>query len=96
MKDAIGRALSSSKVLIFLVFAVAITVALKMGLVTQAWYQDTLQEAYLALMGGYSIVEVARAIAMKRVAPEAVLADPAAAMKVKRDPVVEYIEGGTK
>ena len=60
--EALKKAANSSKVLLFLIFAVACTVALKIGMVESAWYQDTMANAFYLLMGGYSVVEAARAI----------------------------------
>ena len=48
---------------------VAITVAVYYGLVGKEWYQDALANAFYMLMGGYSIVEVARAIWKGKVPP---------------------------
>lgn len=83
--EALKKAANSSKVLIFLVFAIAITVVFKLQLVQQEWYQATLREAFLALMGGYSLVEVARAAFAKRVSVEAVIDDPKAALDALKE-----------
>jgi hypothetical protein len=84
--EAIKKIAKSSKVLITIIFAVALTVALKLGLVDSTWYQDTMANAYYMLMGGYSVVEVARAIAAGRVSAVkeasalAILGGPGAAL----------------
>lgn len=64
--EAIKKLVTSSKVLMFALFAVAITVALEMGLVDSEWWKETLANAYYALMGGYSLVEAARAVLGKK------------------------------
>ena len=88
---ALKKAAGSSKVLIFAVFAAAITVARWQGWADQEWWQHTLENAYYALMGGYSIVEVAREV-YKKQDPEQMktmlldlLKDPRAAMGAAND-----------
>ena len=82
---ALKKAASSSKVLIFSVFALAITVARHQGWATQEWWQQALENAYYALMGGYSLVEVARAVATGKTTPEKVLSDPKEALDEAKD-----------
>ena len=78
--EALKKAASSSKVLLFLVFAASITAALRLGMVEQAWYQATIADAFYMLMGGYSVVEAARAVFSGKAAPAAVLEDPKKAL----------------
>lgn len=78
--EALKKVAGSSKVLIFLVFAAAITTALKLGMVDVEWWKTTIANAFYALMAGYSVVEAARAVlAGKAATPEAPAAEEAAA-----------------
>lgn len=79
--EALKKAASSSKVLIFGLFAAAITAAKIYGWVDQDWWQTTIANAFYMTMGGYSLVEVGRALVSGKVTPAEALADPAAAMK---------------
>lgn len=83
--EALKKATASSKVLIFAVFAAAITVARHQGWVDHQWWQDTLANAFYLTMGGYSVVEVGRAIWSGKVNPGAALADPKKAMDEAKD-----------
>jgi len=74
--EALRKLLTSSKVLMFLVFAAAITTALKLGLVDAAWYQSTIATAFYALLGGYSAVEAARALGSDKVIAAQLLEEP--------------------
>ena len=78
--EALKKLATSSKVLLFAVFAAAITVALHYGLVGTEWYQDTIATAFYALMGGYSIVEAARAVGSDKITLAKLLEDPKAAL----------------
>ncbi len=82
---ALRKAASSSKVLIFLVFATTITVARWQGWVEQAWWQSTMENAYYLLIAGYSVVEIARAIATGRATVAKVFEDPKQAMDDVKD-----------
>jgi hypothetical protein len=83
--EALKKAASSSKVLIFLVFAAACTTALKLGMVEQAWYQETLANAFYALLGGYSLVEAARAVWSDGVTAAKLLEDPKKAKEALKE-----------
>lgn len=78
--EALKKAANSSKVLIFIVFAAATTLALKLGMVDKVWYQETVANAYYMLMGGYSLVEAARAVYTGKVSAAEMLADPKKAL----------------
>ena len=77
---ALKKAAESSKVLIYLVFEIAITIARWQGWVDQGWWETTTANAFYMTMGGYSVVEVGKAIMSGKTTPAAVLADPKAAM----------------
>lgn len=82
--EAIKKAAKSSKVLLYLIFATAITIARWRGWADQEWWQQAIENGYYALMGTYSVVEAARhiatAIASGRVSVADALADPKAAL----------------
>ena len=84
-KEAIRKAASSSKVLIFVVFALAISVARWRGWASTEWWQSALENAYYALMGGYSLVEVARAVAGGKIPVVEALEDPKKAAEKSED-----------
>lgn len=82
--EAIKKAAKSSKVLLYLIFATAITIARWRGWADQEWWQQAIENGYYALMGTYSVVEAARhiatAIASGKVSVADALADPKAAL----------------
>ena len=82
--EALKKAASSSKVLLYLIFASAITVARWRGWAAQEWWQTAIENGYYALMGTYSVVESSRAIASAitsgKISVADALADPKKAM----------------
>lgn len=93
--EAIKKLASSSKVLLFIVFVIAISVALAAGLVDKEWWRDTLRAAFVALMGGYSVVEAARAVMSGKVDAAKAIMDPASALKEATVTVEAKLGSGT-
>jgi len=87
--EALKKAASSSKVLLYLIFATAITLARWQGWAEQAWWQTAIENGYYALMGTYSVVEstraIAKAIASGKVSVADALADPKKALAEAAD-----------
>ena len=73
MLDALKKVAASSKVWIFLIFCVALTVSLKLGYIDKGWYESTLANGFLVFMGGYSLVDFGRSLVAGKVDASTVL-----------------------
>lgn len=100
-KDAIKKVASSSKVLLFVLYACLLTAAKFGSWISPEQWAEMVQNGFQFLIGGYSAVEFGRAIgkglASGKVTIEEVLTDPKAAIKrvlsdSKQKPSLDDIE----